>query len=113
MNWTRIASTDALQDDEVMAVEADGKQLALYRSDGEFFVSDNVCTHAYALLSDGYLEDGCIECPLHQARFDIRTGKVLCALRHQRYPRISGQGRRQRRTGRRFQVIPWRPPHPS
>ncbi|AOB31199.1 ferredoxin [Bordetella sp. H567] len=79
MNWTRIAATDALEDDEVMAVEAGGKQLALYRSAGEFFVSDNVCTHAYALLSEGYLEDGCIECPLHQARFDIRTGKVLCA----------------------------------
>jgi 3-phenylpropionate/trans-cinnamate dioxygenase ferredoxin subunit len=79
MKWIKIASVDALENDEVMAVEAEGKQLALYRSDDEFFASDNVCTHAYALLSDGYLEDGCIECPLHQARFDIRTGKVLCA----------------------------------
>ena len=51
----------------------------MYRSAGEFFATDNVCTHAYALLSDGYLEDGCIECPLHQARFDIRTGQALCA----------------------------------
>jgi 3-phenylpropionate/trans-cinnamate dioxygenase ferredoxin subunit len=79
MNWTRIASTDQLDDDEVMAVDAGGKHLALYRSDGEFFASDNICTHAHALLSDGYLEEGCIECPLHQARFDIRTGKALCA----------------------------------
>jgi 3-phenylpropionate/trans-cinnamate dioxygenase ferredoxin subunit len=79
MKWIKIASADALENDEVIAVEAEGKQLALYRSDDEFFASDNVCTHAYALLSDGYLEDGCIECPLHQARFDIRTGKVLCA----------------------------------
>ena len=30
-------------------------------------------------LSDGWLEDGCIECPLHAARFDVRTGKALCA----------------------------------
>jgi len=30
-------------------------------------------------LTDGWLEDGCIECPLHAARFDIRTGKALCA----------------------------------
>jgi nitrite reductase/ring-hydroxylating ferredoxin subunit len=30
-------------------------------------------------LHEGWLEDGCIECPLHAARFDVRTGKALCA----------------------------------
>ena len=37
-----------------------------------------MCTHATGLLADGWVEDGAIECPLHQARFDIRTGKALC-----------------------------------
>ncbi len=78
MNWTRIASTGQLEDDEALGVVVDGRKIALYRSNGEFFATDDVCTHAYALLSDGFLEDGCIECPLHQARFDIRTGKALC-----------------------------------
>ena len=79
MNWTRVAGTGQLEDDETLAVVVEGRKIALYRSEGEFFATDNVCTHAYALLSDGFLEDGCIECPLHQARFDIRTGKALCA----------------------------------
>ena len=79
MNWIRIASAQDLQDDEVRAVSVGGARIALYRSEGEFFATDNRCTHAEALLSEGYLEDGCIECPLHQARFDIRTGKALCA----------------------------------
>lgn len=79
MDWIRIASVDQLSDDEAMPVDVGGRQLALYRSEGEFFATDNICTHAYALLSDGFLEDGCIECPLHQARFDIRTGKAMCA----------------------------------
>ena len=79
MNWTRVAATGQLEDDEALAVVVDGRKIALYRSDGEFFATDNVCTHAYALLSDGFLEDGCIECPLHQGRFDIRTGRALCA----------------------------------
>jgi len=79
MTWTKIATTGQLEDDETMPVTVGQTQLALYRSEGEYFASDNVCTHAYALLSDGYLEDGCIECPLHQARFDIRTGKAMCA----------------------------------
>lgn len=55
MNWIKIATTDQLEDDEVMPVTAGEAKLALYRSEGEYFASDNVCTHAYALLSDGYL----------------------------------------------------------
>ena len=95
MNWIRIASTDQLtDDDEVIPVAAGDKQLALYRSEGEFYASDNVCTHAYALLSDGYLEDGCIECPLHQARFDIRTGKAVCARPPPPASASTRQGRR-------------------
>lgn len=79
MNWIRIASASDLQDDEVRGFNIQGLRIALYRSEGEFFATDNRCTHAEALMSDGYLEDGCIECPLHQARFDIRTGEALCA----------------------------------
>jgi 3-phenylpropionate/trans-cinnamate dioxygenase ferredoxin subunit len=79
MPWTRIAAATQLQDDEVIPVALGDAQLALYRSAGEFHVTDNVCTHQHALLSDGYVEDGCIECPLHQARFDLRTGAALCA----------------------------------
>lgn len=79
MNWIRIASAHDLQDDEVISVNVGGARVALYRSEGEFFATDNRCTHAEALMSEGYLEDGCIECPLHQARFDIRTGRALCA----------------------------------
>jgi len=78
MNWIRIASAQDLADDEAMAVNVGGTRIALYRSEGEFFATDNRCTHAEALMSEGYLEDGCIECPLHQARFDIRTGEVQC-----------------------------------
>ena len=79
MTWIRIAAADQLQDDEVVGVSVQKVKLALYRIDGDYYATDNVCTHQFALLSDGYLEDGCIECPLHQARFDIRSGKALCA----------------------------------
>ena len=79
MAWTEIPLESPLQNDEVIPVTIGAFQLALYRSDDAYFATDNVCTHQHALLSDGYLEDGCIECPLHQARFDIRTGQALCA----------------------------------
>ena len=56
MNWIRIASAQDLQDDEVMAVTVGSARIALYCSEGEFFATDNRCTHAEALMSEGYLE---------------------------------------------------------
>ena len=79
MNWISIATPEQLQDGEALGVAVDEHRIALFRHEGEFYATDNVCTHAFALLSDGFLEEGCIECPWHQARFDIRTGKALCA----------------------------------
>ena len=79
MTWTKIATTDQLGEDEALAIRVGELQLALFQSAGAFHVTDNVCTHQYALLSEGYVEDGCVECPLHQARFDLRSGQALCA----------------------------------
>ncbi|CAB5713165.1 Anthranilate 1,2-dioxygenase ferredoxin subunit [Delftia tsuruhatensis] len=79
MTWTKIATTDQLGEDEALAIRVGELHLALFQSAGAFHVTDNVCTHQYALLSEGYVEDGCVECPLHQARFDLRSGQALCA----------------------------------
>ena len=62
-----------------MGVMLNERPVALVRAGGELHALHNVCTHQFALLSEGYVEDGCIECPLHAARFDVRTGKALCA----------------------------------
>jgi naphthalene 1,2-dioxygenase ferredoxin component len=77
--WTEVAAAEALPDDDVIALQVQGRELAFYGIDGEVFASDNVCTHGHARLCDGFLEDGAIECPLHQGRFDVRSGKALCA----------------------------------
>lgn len=79
MNWTRIASAQDVEDDSAIAITIGQSQLALYKCDGEYFLSDGICTHGHAMLADGYVEDGCVECPLHQARFDLRTGEPQCA----------------------------------
>lgn len=51
--------------------------IALYRLNDQIYAIDDVCTHEFALLSQGFVEAGAIECPLHQARFDIATGRCL------------------------------------
>jgi len=75
--WVRAAARADLAEGEVLGVKVAGHSIALYDVDGRIFATDNICTHAYARLSDGWLDGGLIECPLHAARFDVQTGKVL------------------------------------
>lgn len=78
--WVRVASKADVAEGQVLGVRLGDKEVAVYHlPGGEYRATDNICTHEYAQLSDGWLEDGCIECPLHAARFDVRTGKALCA----------------------------------
>lgn len=49
-----------------------------HTDDGELYAIDDTCTHQDASLSEGWL-DGClVECPLHAASFDLRTGLPTC-----------------------------------
>ena len=75
--WVRAAGRGELSAGEVIGVEVGGRLIAIYDCNGELFATDNVCTHAYACLSDGWLDGTTIECPLHAARFDVRSGEVL------------------------------------
>lgn len=74
----RIALSEAeVPDGEAAACDIEGFAIAICRIDGVYYATSNICTHEAAYLSDGLL-DGCVlECPLHNARFDVRTGKVL------------------------------------
>lgn len=78
-SWINLCGVDEVPEGDVIAVEVNGGEVALYEVEGEIFATDNICTHGQARLCDGFLEDGAIECPLHQGRFDVRTGKALCA----------------------------------
>jgi 3-phenylpropionate/trans-cinnamate dioxygenase ferredoxin component len=75
--WIKIATTDAIEQDDMIATEIEGKQIALYHVGDSFHATANICTHAYALLTDGFLDECIIECPIHAGRFDIKTGKAL------------------------------------
>jgi naphthalene 1,2-dioxygenase system ferredoxin subunit len=74
--WVKAADRGALGEGDVIRVIVDGREIALYEMDGEVFATDDICTHAYAKLSDGWFDKGEIECPLHAGRFDARTGKA-------------------------------------
>ncbi|MFF3349910.1 bifunctional 3-phenylpropionate/cinnamic acid dioxygenase ferredoxin subunit [Streptomyces sp. NPDC002779] len=53
--------------------------VAVFRTeDGELYAIDDTCTHQDASLSEGWLEGCLVECPLHAASFDLRTGEPTC-----------------------------------
>ena len=77
-NWHRVASFSELEDREPLPVDILGEEIALILLDDELHAISNICTHEYACLSDGYVEDTLIVCPIHMAEFDIATGEVRC-----------------------------------
>ena len=74
MSWKRVANTAELKPGETKRVFVAGIDIALCNLAGSFYAIDNVCTHAYACLSDGYFEGDTLECPLHGGRFNVKTG---------------------------------------
>jgi nitrite reductase/ring-hydroxylating ferredoxin subunit len=79
MSWQQVVAAAELDESSPTACTVGGVPIALYRVGDKVCATSNLCTHGQALLSDGYQEGGEIECPLHQGRFDIATGKALCA----------------------------------
>nr|2QPZ_A Chain A, Naphthalene 1,2-dioxygenase system ferredoxin subunit [Pseudomonas putida] len=79
VKWIEAVALSDILEGDVLGVTVEGKELALYEVEGEIYATDNLCTHGSARMSDGYLEGREIECPLHQGRFDVCTGKALCA----------------------------------
>ena len=73
--WHDVAARDQLDPDFPLGVDINGQKIGLYVIDDQVHAVEDVCPHAYALLSQGFVENGRIECPLHGAQFEISTGK--------------------------------------
>jgi nitrite reductase/ring-hydroxylating ferredoxin subunit len=76
MAWHKVATTDDVAEGQVISAAALEVPIALYRIDGVLYATSEICTHAFARLSEGYLDGDCIECPIHQALFHVPTGEV-------------------------------------
>lgn len=91
-----LCATDDVPEGEAIQVEIEDLILAVYHVEGNFYVTDDTCTHGPGSLSEGYL-DGCvIECDFHNGAFDIRTGEVVappCMIPIKTYPVTVRDGR--------------------
>ena len=77
--WKEVSTQAQVREAGVVAVSAAGLEVALYAVRGAIYATENRCTHGEARLSDGFLLEDEIECPLHQGRFDVRDGRALCS----------------------------------
>lgn len=76
VGWHDLADVSDLADRDVIGREAGGRSIAIYRVDGAYYATGNICTHAHARLCEGEVVDGFIECPAHHGYFEITTGRA-------------------------------------
>ena len=75
--FIKVAQVSELKTGEMMAVTIGDDQVLLTNIDGNFHAIDDVCSHAYACLSDGDIDGEEVECPLHGGSFNAMTGAPM------------------------------------
>ena len=77
MSWIMACAAEDIEAEDVIRFDHGGRTFAVYRSPGDdYYATDGLCTHERAHLADGFVMDNIIECPLHNGRFDYRTGEA-------------------------------------
>lgn len=77
MSWIAVCNVSQVQEDFPYSARVKDTEIGIFWVENQYYAMEDICPHAYALLSQGVVEDGKVECPLHEALFDIRTGKSL------------------------------------
>jgi nitrite reductase/ring-hydroxylating ferredoxin subunit len=93
--FVRVARVADVPRGRMLEVSAGARSILLCHTRDGWFAVDNICTHAYAKLSEGHLRKSRLICPLHGGAFDCRSGMPVgapAALPLARYPvRVSGE----------------------
>ena len=74
--YVAVAKVGEIAPGTIKVVRIDDEPVGIANVDGEFYAFADVCTHDDGPVAEGELDEYCIECPRHGAKFDIRTGAV-------------------------------------
>jgi len=72
-----IASEDQVNEGDLLGIDVGEVPVLFTRLNGRIHALGRICTHEYADLADGEIEEGSVVCPLHGSKFDILTGAAL------------------------------------
>ena len=75
--YVKVAEVGELSPGDMKTVEVGEEQILLVNVNGNIHACDDICSHAYASLSEGDLNGEEVECPLHGSAFNVTTGEVL------------------------------------
>lgn len=73
--FVKVAQKSEIPDDSGHLVEVDGKEIALFKSEGKVYAIYNVCPHAGGPMAEGGINGKLAMCPWHGWEFDVTTGK--------------------------------------
>jgi 3-phenylpropionate/trans-cinnamate dioxygenase ferredoxin subunit len=76
-HFVDLASVDEIPVGKMKHVDADENEILVANTNGKFYALCDRCSHTNAPLSMGNLKDNVVTCPLHGAKFDIKTGKKI------------------------------------
>ena len=72
-----LCKADQVAAGTALRVEAGGLTVAVFNVDGQFYVTDDACTHGPGSLSEGFIDGDVVECNFHNGQFDIKSGEVV------------------------------------
>ena len=75
--FVKVAQVSEIKPGEMIGVEVSNEQVMISNINGTIHAIDDICSHAYACLSDGELRGEEVECPLHGGAFNAITGQPL------------------------------------
>lgn len=74
--YVKVATTSEIAEQSAKVLTIEGKRIALFNLEGQFYALDDTCTHAGGSLGEGSIGGDEVECPWHGSRFNIETGEV-------------------------------------
>lgn len=75
--WVKVGKAKDFAVEGAHGIFVGDVSVCLVQLGGKYYALDDRCTHAESTLSGGEVEDGEIACPLHGARFDLKTGAAI------------------------------------
>ena len=75
--FVKVATVGELLSGSAKQIEVEGKKIALFNLQGQYFAIDNACTHVGGSLAEGTIVEDRVICPWHGANFSLKTGEAL------------------------------------